>query len=98
MRPVDVWRLRIEHTTTFEYSTPARASYNEVRQTPLSTSRQTTLESGIRTTPHALQNAYWDYWGTQVVSFNVDAPHDALTIKGRALVETQVSEDPPPYS
>jgi transglutaminase-like putative cysteine protease len=94
MRAEDGWRLRIEHVTTFLYSTPARASYNEVRQTPLTTGRQTTLESGIRTAPHALQNSYWDYWGTQVVSFNVDAPHDELTIRGRALVETKVAEEP----
>jgi len=95
VRADDGWRLRIEHLTTFVYSTPARASYNEVRQTPLTTSRQTTLEASIRTSPHALQNSYWDYWGTQVVYFNVDAPHDELTIRGRALVETQVPEDSP---
>ena len=98
MRTEDGWRLRVEHVTTFAYSTPARASYNEVRQTPLTTGRQTALESSIRTSPHALQNTYSDYWGTQVVYFNVDAPHDELTIRGRSVVETQAPEDPPAAS
>lgn len=89
MRAVPGWRLRTEHVTTFRYSTPARASYNEVRQVPLTTPRQTTLETRIQTTPVASQYAYSDYWGTQVVAFNVDGPHDELTVHGLALVETQ---------
>ena len=35
MTRVDGWRLRVAHETRFEYEAPARASYNEVRMTPL---------------------------------------------------------------
>jgi transglutaminase-like putative cysteine protease len=89
VRSVDGWRLRIEHVTNFVYSAPARASYNEVRQTPLSNGHQTTLEAAVTTAPSVAHNSYSDYWGTHVVYFNVDAPHEHLTIRSRALVETR---------
>lgn len=87
------WRLRVEHTTTFEYEGLARASYNEVRQAPLSTTRQTALEWRVTTLPAATQHAYRDYWGTRVVAFNVDAPHQRLTIASQSLVDTQAGPD-----
>ncbi len=95
MRRFGGWRLRTDHSTTFEYSSPARASYNEVRQSPLTTAHQTVLDSRIHTSPNASQYAYWDYWGTQVVAFNVDAAHDQLVVHSSALVETQTPGPPP---
>ncbi len=89
MTATEGWRLQIEHTTTFRYPSPARASYNEVRQTPPTTARQTALETRIVTHPGAAQYAYRDYWGTRVTAFNVDAPHDRLEIHSAALVETR---------
>lgn len=86
------WRLRTEHVTSFRYPSPARASYNEVRQIPVTTPRQTTLEARVQTSPAASQYTYWDYWGTQVVAFNVDRPHAELTVQSHSLVETS----PPP--
>ena len=81
--------------TTFRYPSPARASYNEVRQIPVTTPRQTTLEARVQTSPVASQYAYWDYWGTQVVAFNVDRPHDELVVQGLSLVETSPPTEPP---
>ena len=89
------WRLRTEHVTTFDYSAAARASYNEVRQVPLNTARQTALEAKVTTTPSAPQYTYRDYWGTQVVAFNVDGPHERLVVHGTSLVDTQVAAGPP---
>jgi transglutaminase-like putative cysteine protease len=89
------WRLRIEHSTTFRYPSAARASYNEVRQIPLTTAHQTTLEARIQTSPHASQYSYCDYWGTQVVAFNIDGPHHELDVLGQSLVETQPAVSPP---
>ena len=83
------WRLRTEHATAFRYASPARASYNEVRMVPVTTSRQTTLEARVQTAPAASQYAYRDYWGTQVVAFNVDRPHDELVVHGLSLVESR---------
>jgi transglutaminase-like putative cysteine protease len=89
VRTAGGWRLRTEHITTFLYSSPARASYNEVRKTPLSTSTQTALEARVHTLPVAPLYSYVDYFGTHVAAFNVDAPHDQLIVTGASLVETQ---------
>lgn len=89
------WRLRVEHVTTYEYTTPVRASYNELRLVPQTTARQTVLEARVHTTPNAPQFVYHDYWGTQVVAFNVDGAHDRLTVQGLALVETSPPPAPP---
>lgn len=88
MRRSPGWRLRVEHLTTFVYGSPARASFNEVRQSPPSTTRQTTLDTRVTTVPLAPQFAYRDYWDTDVVAFNVDPPHDRLTVHSVALVDT----------
>ncbi len=88
------WRIRVEHTTTFDYDGPARASYNEIRQVPVSTPRQTALEWKISTLPAAVQYPYRDYWGTRVVAFNVDAPHQRLSIQSTSLVDTHPDGDP----
>ena len=88
MRSATGWRLRTEHLTTFRYPTPARASYNEVRKIPDTTPRQTTLEARVQTSPAVSQYTYFDYWGTHVVSFNVDRPHHELVVHGISLVET----------
>ena len=41
------------------------------------------------TVPAAPQYSYIDYWGTDVVAFNVDRNHDPLIITGYPLVDTQ---------
>ena len=86
----DGWRLRVSHETLFDYDGPARASYNELRMSPRTELHQTTLETRVVTLPAASQYSYVDYWGTQVVAFNVDQSHEALTITGHSLVDTQL--------
>ncbi|MGO9560823.1 MAG: transglutaminase family protein [Acidimicrobiales bacterium] len=98
MRRFSGWRLRTDHVTTFRYSSPARASYNEVRKSPLTTAFQTALDARVVTTPAASQYAYRDYWGTQVVAFNVSGPHERLVVQGSSLVETHPPADVPDCS
>ncbi len=83
------WRLRTEHVTTFAYDDAAFRSYNEVRQVPQTNYHQTRLEAKLATSPAAPQYTYWDYWGTQVVAFNIDQGHKELVITSSSLVETQ---------
>jgi transglutaminase-like putative cysteine protease len=94
MSRVDGWRLRISHETRFEYDSPARASYNELRVTPRTERRQTALETKVVTVPAAPQYGYLDYWGTSVIAFNVDRAHEVLSIVGTSLVDTQQADDP----
>ncbi len=90
----DGWRLRVTHETRFDYDAPARASYNELRMTPRTELRQTALETKVMTLPAASQYSYVDYWGTQVVAFNVDRGHEMLSVTGSSLVDTQQADDP----
>jgi len=88
------WRLRVSHDTRFDYDASVRASYNELRLTPRTEQRQTVLETRVVTAPAAPQYSYLDYWGTHVVAFNVDRAHEALSITGQALVDTEQAEEP----
>ena len=82
MSRADGWRLHVTHETRFDYDAPARASYNELRLSPRTERRQTALETKVVTVPAAAQYSYVDYWGTQVVAFNVDRGHEVLSITG----------------
>jgi transglutaminase-like putative cysteine protease len=84
----------VAHETRFDYNAPARASYNELRLTPRTERRQTALETRVVTVPPAPQYSYVDYWGTQVVAFNIDRGHEMLSITGSALIDTQRAEAP----
>lgn len=79
--------LRIEHRTTFTYSTPLVSSYNEARLTPAWLPRQRVLESRVDAAPITWRSSYRDYWEAEVVVFEVLQPHESLTVVGRSLVE-----------
>lgn len=95
MRRYDGWRLRTDHITSFRYASPARASYNEVRKIPATSTMQTVLDGRVVTVPAAPQFTYWDYFGSQVVAFNVDGAHDRLIVQGTSLVETHPPAEVP---
>jgi transglutaminase-like putative cysteine protease len=82
------WRLRITHRTWFQYDGTVATSYNEARMSPRSESRQAVLDSRVEVTPSAKAFRYEDYWGTTVTAFDLTRPHDSLTVKASALVET----------
>lgn len=85
------WRLAIRHETSLRYDGPVRASYNELRMTPLDTGAQTRLSSRVEVGPQAQTWQYTDYWGTRVTSFDLQDPHESLTIRASSVVETSPS-------
>ncbi|MDI2125187.1 transglutaminase family protein [Yinghuangia seranimata] len=85
------WRLGIRHVTEVAYSSPARASFNEVRMAPLTLLTQTALESRLEVDRAAHTYTYHDYWGTQVVAVDVAEPHTLLRFTARATVETSAA-------
>jgi len=89
-----VWRLGVDHTTTYRYSSHVRASFNEVRVVPQSSRRQIVLETKVSTTPSAPLYRYHDYWGTHVLAFDIAGPHDFLRVNASALVETRIFPEP----
>ncbi len=92
------WRLRVTHTTEVRYTGPARASFNEVRMTPLTLPSQVTLESRVSAgLPGGVPVwTYCDYWGTFVSVFDIGQPHESLTIRAQATVETDAAPVPTP--
>ena len=82
------WRLRVVHTTEVSYSGPVRTSFNEVRMTPLTIPAQVTLESRVTAGAGVPVWTYCDYWGTYVSVFDISEPHDRLSIRAQATVET----------
>ncbi len=88
------WRLEILHQTRVSYQGSARASYNEARMTPLTLPTQTALETRVSARPAVTAWPYWDYWGTLVSSFDIQAPHHELTVRAHALVETSPAPAP----
>lgn len=96
MRSFVPWRLGIEHLTAFVYDEPARASYNEVRMIPRSTQRQLVLQTTTATAPLSAQYRYTDYWGTEVIAFDVPQPHTTLEIRAAAIVDTGLPPAHPP--
>ena len=82
------WRMRVRHTTTYEYSRPVQASYNEARISPLDTPNQFTLEHRVEVHPAANLFRHWDYWGSRVHAFDLHQPHTELKVVGSSLVET----------
>ncbi len=89
------WRVRVRHTTGYRYDSEVTASYNEARLIPQTGPTQLTLESTVATTPRARQQRYWDYWGTQVTSFDVHTPHTELEVTATSVVETADPAPPP---
>jgi transglutaminase-like putative cysteine protease len=82
------WRISVRHRTGYQYGTPARASYNEVRMTPASTADQHTLATRLETVPETRPLRYTDYWGTVVHAFDVHVPHTELVVTASSVVET----------
>lgn len=80
-------RLRITHRTGYRYAAPVVASFNEVRMTPATADGQMLLSHQLQVSPRASVQAYVDYWGALVQSFDVQEEHDMLEIVASSLVD-----------
>ncbi len=87
-----MWRMRVVHTTGYAYPSPVTASYNEVRLTPRSNTRQNVILNRVETIPATRSYRYIDYWGTAVTAFDLLAPHTELTVSSSSVVETERPE------
>jgi transglutaminase-like putative cysteine protease len=82
------WRLRVKHSTGYQYPKEVHTSYNEVRLTPAATANQIAIDTRIDVSPTAHPSSYLDYWGTIVHSFDVHVPHTELLVTATSTVET----------
>ncbi|MET9626227.1 transglutaminase family protein [Lentzea sp. NPDC006480] len=88
------WRVRVVHTTGYVYEAPVVQSYNEARLTPRGDRRQNVVVSRVETSPATRAYRYTDYWGTEVTSFDLHAPHTELKVVASSVVETSDEIEP----
>jgi transglutaminase-like putative cysteine protease len=85
----------IRYLTDYEYDSDVVDNLNALRVKPLGNGRQRCDEFGVRLTPEVRLHRHTDYFGTEVVEFEISRPHRQLTIDVRARVSTKPSPEPP---
>lgn len=83
-------RLQITHHTGYRYANDVDVSFNEARMTPSNGAGQTLLSHELTISPLARVEAYTDYWGAWVESFEVHTRHRVLEITSTSVVDTAV--------
>ncbi|MGA9859524.1 MAG: transglutaminase family protein [Solirubrobacteraceae bacterium] len=85
----------IRYLTQYVYDGDVVDNLNALRVKPHGNGRQRCDEFGVRLTPEVRLHRHTDYFGTEVVEFEVSRPHRHLTIDVRARVSTKASVEPP---
>ncbi len=85
----------IRYLTSYQYDGEVVDNLNALRVKPATTARQRCDEFGVRLTPEVRLHRHTDYFGTEVVEFEVSRPHHSLTIDVRARVSTRPAAEPP---
>jgi transglutaminase-like putative cysteine protease len=81
-------RLRVQHTTVYDYDTPIAEAYTELRLKPLDRGGQRCLSFAVETDPGAVVHGYSDRHGNDVRHFDVLSPHARLVVVARSEVAT----------
>jgi transglutaminase-like putative cysteine protease len=81
-------KLRVQHTTVYDYDTPITEAYTELRLKPLDSGGQRCLSFTVETDPGALVHRYSDRHGNDVRHFDVLSPHPRLVVEARSEVAT----------
>jgi transglutaminase-like putative cysteine protease len=85
----------IRFLTEYDYDVEVVDNLNALRVKPHANGRQRVDEFSVRLTPEVRLHRHTDYFGTEVVEFEVSRPHRHLTIDVRARVSTQEAIAPP---
>ena len=85
----------IRYLTKYDYDAEVVDNLNSLRVRPAANSRQRVDEFSVRVNPEARLHRHADYFGTEVVEFEVPRPHRQLVIDVRAQVTTQPPGEPP---
>jgi len=84
----------IKYLTRYAYDADVVDNINALRVRPASNKRQTVDEFTVRLTPDVRQHRHEDYFGTEVVEFEIVRPHRELVVDVRARVSTRPQEAP----
>ena len=85
----------IRYLTSYEYAADVVDNLNALRVKPMTNNCQRCDEFSVRLMPEVRLHRHSDYFGTDVVEFEVSRPHRQLTIDVRARVTTRAASDPP---
>jgi transglutaminase-like putative cysteine protease len=85
----------IRYLSSYSYDKEVVDNLNALRVKPAGNSRQRCDEFSVRLDPEVRLHRHDDYFGTEVVEFEVSRPHRKLTIDVRARVSTKAAPDPP---
>ncbi|WP_096087206.1 transglutaminase family protein [Agaribacterium haliotis] len=82
-------KYRIQHVTEYQYADRVSHCYNLAHMVPRNTLRQRCLSTQISVSPEpAHEHRREDYFGNQAYHFEVQRPHQKLSICSSAQVET----------
>ena len=85
----------IRYLTRYVYDADVVDNLNTLRVKPASNSRQHVDEFSIRLTPESRLHRHNDYFGTEVVEFEISRPHRELIVDVRARVTTRAPAPAP---
>jgi transglutaminase-like putative cysteine protease len=95
MIPVYEMNFAIRYLTSYEYDGDVVDNLNALRVKPMANGRQRCDEFSVRLSPEVRLHRHADYFGTEVVEFEISRPHRNLTIDVRARVSTKPVSEPP---
>jgi transglutaminase-like putative cysteine protease len=85
----------IRYLTKYDYDSEVVDNLNALRVKPAGNGRQRCDEFSVRLMPEVRLHRHADYFGTEVVEFEVSRPHKHLTIDVRARVSTKSPPEAP---
>jgi transglutaminase-like putative cysteine protease len=85
----------IRYLTSYEYDAAVMDNLNALRVKPATNGHQRCDDFSVRLTPEVRLHRHADYFGTEVVEFEVSHPHRELRIDVRARVSTRAPSVPP---
>ena len=87
--------LEIRHVTEYHYAGDVRESVMELWMQPQKSATQRLLSFELELDPAAQLFSYADSFGNAVYHFDAPQPHNQLTVRAHALVETEAAETLP---
>src|ERR1700734_384400 len=93
--PSSEMNFAIRYLTNYEYDGDVVDNLNALRVKPHGNGHQRCDEFSVRLTPEVRLHRHSDYFGTEVVEFEISRPPRHLTIDVRARVSTRAVQAPP---
>jgi transglutaminase-like putative cysteine protease len=88
-------RFALRYQTEYRYSGPVFDQHNSLRVMPASGPLQRVRNFRLAVDPSARTRTYRDYFGTEVIDFNVPGEHERLLITAEGEVTTEAPDGPP---